>query len=437
MRHPIPCRTIKTLAAIGACGVAFSAGASAQIVIQSATTSFVDISTTGTSPGTATDDSELNITSTALMTAGFAGNELLPLANIRMGNNGAVLWNATTGDVGYINSTTFGTMAAANTAANGNGGAQAGVSFLCPLWDDNTPTSGQGANTQRWQVINGNLILEWINEDHFNATGTGTVTYEAIIYGGVTIASGQPLVDFVYQDTQYAAMQYQNDGGSATIGYKNWGTVANANDVEFGMGGGNNTITDPAFNDPTMRPKVAGYLAADNPSLPHSVTIRGVPPPPPPSKFCRGDGTGTACPCNNSGGSGSGCANNSNASGGSLDFSGTASVMNDTFVLTHSGAPNTAPLTFFQGTTQVNGGLGNAFGDGLICIGGTQVRIGGVTSAGGVASYPGAGNPSISVKGGVVAGNVRYYQVIYRDASSFCTTDTFNLSNGVAVTWLP
>jgi hypothetical protein len=438
MKQSLNSRMFKIVGAAAVAGMATSTSAFAQIVIVPSTTPFVDILATGTNVGAASDDSEINITSTQLSAAGFNGNELLPLAGIRVGNNGGVLWNAATGDVGYINSTTFPTMAGANTATMGNGGAQPGVSFLVPLWDDNVPSTGQGANAQRWQVIGGNLILEWTNEDHFNASGTGTVTYEAIIYGGVTIASGLPLVDFVYNDTLYAAMQYQNDGGSATIGYKNWGTVANANDVQYGTGGGNDTIGDPAFGGANMQPKVAGYLANENPNLPHSLTIKGNPPPPLPTKYCRGDGTGTACPCNNSGASGNGCANASDPNGAALDFSGVASVAADTFTLTNSGAPATAPVLFFQGTTQVNGGLGTPFGDGLVCAGGTQVRLGPKHSVAGVSSYPEAGDQPISVKGGVSAGDQRNYQAFYRDATpGFCTTDLFNFSNGVAVTWLP
>ena len=54
----------------------------------------------------------------------------------------------------------------------------------------------------------------------------------------------------------------------------NWNVNANANDVEFGTGGGSgNTTSDPAFGDASMRPKVAGYAAANNPQLPHAVSI--------------------------------------------------------------------------------------------------------------------------------------------------------------------
>jgi hypothetical protein len=156
-----------------------------------------------------------------------------------------------------------------------------------------------------------------------------------------------------------------------------------------------------------------------------------------PTKFCRGDGTAIDCPCLNSGATGRGCANSANANGASLDFSGTASVAADTFVLTSSGAPPTSPVLFFQGTTQVNSGFGTNFGDGLGCVGGSMIRLGTKTSAAGTASYP-SGSPSISVKGNCAAGDVRYYQAMYRDADDmFCTPDTFNTTNGVAVTWLP
>lgn len=269
------------------------ASASAQITVATSTTVFTDISATGTSPGTATDDSEHNVTAAQLTGAGFTGNELLGAVDIRIGNNGAVLWNATTGDVGYTNSTTFTTMTAQGPTSSqfGNGGNQAGVQFVCPLWDDNLPASGQGANTLDWQVIGGNLIIQWTNEDHFNAQGSGTIQYQMIVYGGVTIASGLPLVEYVYNDTLYFSPAYQNDGGSATIGYKNWGVLANANDIEYGIGGGTDSLGDPAHGGTNMQPKVGGWVAAADATLPHAIVIRGDTPPP--TVKCAGN-TGSA-----------------------------------------------------------------------------------------------------------------------------------------------
>jgi hypothetical protein len=250
--------------------------ANAQLKCIGTSVAFTDISTSGTSVGTVSDDSEHTITGAALTAAGFLGNGLLAGGvSIRVGNNGGVLWGnsatdtfASATEVGYINSTTMPSMAASNTAANGNGN---GIrQFLMPLWDDNTPGTGGGI---RWQVIGGDLYVQWTNEDHFNAAGTGTVTYQMVVRGGVSLASGASLVDFVYQDTFYAASQYQNDGGSATIGYKNWGLNALANDCEWGFGGGTDALSDPAFGGTNMQPKVGGWVANENALLTHSVSI--------------------------------------------------------------------------------------------------------------------------------------------------------------------
>lgn len=238
--------------------------ASAQLVIQPSTSTFVDISSTGTVLSTS-DDAEITITGAALTGAGFTGNGLIPNGvAVRVGNNGAVLIGTSGGDafgssneVGYINSTNFFGMAASNLATTGNGGSGP-RNMLAVLWDDNTPGSGGGL---RWQVVGGDLIIQWNNQDHFNASGTGTVTYQMIARGGVSLTSGQAIVEFLYLDTLYAANQYQNDGGSATIGYKNWTGLAGANDVQWGLGGGTDTIGDPAFGGTNMRPKVRGSAA--------------------------------------------------------------------------------------------------------------------------------------------------------------------------------
>ncbi len=253
-------------------GLLAIAGFANAISIQASAVAFTDISTTGTSVGTISDDSENTISGTTLSAAGFTGNSLVGFGNsIRVGNNGAILWGTSATDtftgadqVGWINSTTFGTMSATNVGANGNGnGAR---QMLAVLWDDTTPGTG---GTTRWQVIGGDLYVQWTNQDHFNAAGTGTVTFQAVIR-----ASGPRLIDYVYQDTFYAANAYQNDGGSATIGFKNWGVNALANDVEYGIGGGTNSLADPTFVSGTgMQPKVAGYASNANPNLTRSVSV--------------------------------------------------------------------------------------------------------------------------------------------------------------------
>ncbi|MBL8862324.1 MAG: PQQ-binding-like beta-propeller repeat protein [Planctomycetes bacterium] len=149
------------------------------------------------------------------------------------------------------------------------------------------------------------------------------------------------------------------------------------------------------------------------------------------SAFCFGDGSGTACPCGNSGASGRGCANSVSASGALLAASGGASLSNDTLILAGAGMPNSSAL-YFQGTTQVAA----PFGDGLRCAGGTVIRLGTRSNAGGASSYPLAGEAPVSVRGFVPsAGSQRTYQVWYRNAADFCTPSTFNLSNGLAIAW--
>jgi hypothetical protein len=150
-----------------------------------------------------------------------------------------------------------------------------------------------------------------------------------------------------------------------------------------------------------------------------------------PAAYCFG--TNANCPCANGGAAGNGCANSVNASGANLAATGSNSTSADSLVLTATGTPLHAPCLYFQGGSQVS----TAFGDGLQCAGGPTVRLGTKISSGGTSSYPGAGDQSVSVRGGVIAGSARNYQAIYRDAGSFCTTDTFNLTNGVSVVWAP
>jgi hypothetical protein len=153
--------------------------------------------------------------------------------------------------------------------------------------------------------------------------------------------------------------------------------------------------------------------------------------------FCFGDGTGTACPCANQvpPGTVAGCTS-SLGTGGTLLASGNASLSNDTIVLQGSGMPNSSAL-YFQGTNQQTAGAGVQFGDGKRCAGGAITRLRITTNVGGASQYPFGGNPSVSVKCLVTVPGIRTYQVWYRNAAAFCTPATFNLSNGLQLTWVP
>jgi hypothetical protein len=43
----------------------------------------------------------------------------------------------------------------------------------------------------------------------------------------------------------------------------------------------------------------------------------------------------------------------------------------------------------------------------------------------------------VSVRGLITTPGTRTYQVWYRNSAAFCTASTFNLTNGVEITWNP
>ncbi len=153
--------------------------------------------------------------------------------------------------------------------------------------------------------------------------------------------------------------------------------------------------------------------------------------------FCIGDGTGTPCPCANHSPMGhhEGCLN-SLGTGGFLRADGAPSVAHDSLSLQGVQMPNATAL-YLQGTLQAGAGLGTVLGDGLLCVDGALVRLGSSVNVFGASQYPASGQASVSVRGGASAGTSYAYQVWYRNAASFCTSSTFNLSNGVLVTWIP
>ena len=110
------------------------------------------------------------------------------------------------------------------------------------------------------------------------------------------------------------------------------------------------------------------------------------------------------------------------------------SLASDTLTLVGSGMANSSAL-YFQGTTRANGGLGTTFGDGLRCAAGSVVRLGTRTNSVGGSSFPSIFDLPL----GFVVGTpgTRTYQVWYRNAAAFCNAETFNLTNGVEVVWVP
>lgn len=165
--------------------------------------------------------------------------------------------------------------------------------------------------------------------------------------------------------------------------------------------------------------------------------------PAPSTSFCSGDGAAgtTACPCGNYGSFQHGCENSSYTSGGVVFADGTASVTADTITLYAARVRANVLTVFLQATAQVNGGLGIPAGDGIRCVGGTEILLGSHSaSAEGLASFGSGvpGDPQVSVKGRIPpAGTTRHYQGLYRDAAAFCSSSTFNYTNGMTIVWTP
>ena len=152
---------------------------------------------------------------------------------------------------------------------------------------------------------------------------------------------------------------------------------------------------------------------------------------PPITAYCFGDGTGGACPCGNHGLLGEGCAN-STSHGSHLSAVGEPSVGFDSLLLVAHHIPMGMSCLFFQGDTPVGGGV--PFGDGLRCIGPPFVRLEVGFELGTGAALT---QSPISIAGGVLPGQTKYYQCWYRDAGASPCGFEFNLSNGVSVVWGP
>ncbi len=152
--------------------------------------------------------------------------------------------------------------------------------------------------------------------------------------------------------------------------------------------------------------------------------------------YCFGDGSGSLCPCLANGSANEGCANSSGIGGATLGASGNPSIAGDTFQLQVLGVPGNKPGLILRGANQLNGGFGNPFGDGLLCVAGqtarSQVQV---TSAGATTFTNFQGQPFGQSSYGV--GVPTNYQLWYRDAANACSGAGFNFTNAWAVTWLP
>ncbi len=146
--------------------------------------------------------------------------------------------------------------------------------------------------------------------------------------------------------------------------------------------------------------------------------------------YCFGDGTGDPCPCGNTGGTGEGCANSTGV-GGLLVGHGSLSVLADDLGFDGSGLLPGQGALLFVANNQLSGLY---FGDGLRCAGGALIRLGvKVPNGSGDATW----GPGLGVKGGWAAGDVRNFQLWYRDPVGSPCSNEFNTTNAINVTFAP
>lgn len=160
--------------------------------------------------------------------------------------------------------------------------------------------------------------------------------------------------------------------------------------------------------------------------------------------LCYGDGSGTACPCANFSaiGDNEGCLHSGGTGARLQGYSGSTttnpSISNDRLVLHLLRAPAVTPCVIFQGTATVSGGAGVVFGEGLLCVGGSTVRLITRFTCIGQLGCPEPGDPSVTILGGVGAPGTRYYQAWFRTGPPICAlAQQFSLSNAVQVSWVP
>ena len=100
--------------------------------------------------------------------------------------------------------------------------------------------------------------------------------------------------------------------------------------------------------------------------------------------------------------------------------------------LTGVGLDPGKPGLYFQGNNRVAGGAGVHFGDGLRCAGGAVIRL-----QVRMANDKGESQTTVSIaeKGMVQPGDVKRYQLWYRNPDTTVCGSGFNLSNGYELTW--
>jgi hypothetical protein len=163
------------------------------IYLDSRTTSGVGYSWIDATDGTRLnlgDDEETNVPMPFPFT--FYG---IPITNLRVGNNGAILMNVATGELDYSNVD----LASVTTP------------MIAPFWDDLDSDTGFLSYKTVGQSPNRRFVIEWHNRPRYQNIGNST--FEVILYEGSNNLKLQ------YQDVVFGDSRYDN-GRDATVGIR-------------------------------------------------------------------------------------------------------------------------------------------------------------------------------------------------------------------------
>ena len=311
------------------------------------------------------------------------------------GSGGGAIWMGNGGNTRIVNCSVIGNSSPnqQNAGLRVQGGSPTVVSSI--FYDNAGPGGSQNAANQIGGTTN---VTYCIVEGGFAGVGNSGADPQLVGGGDFTPGAGSPALD--------AGNNAQVPAG-----------------IVLDLGGNPRFVDDPAADTGNGSAPLVDIGAIER----QGSTSVGTP-------YCFGDGTGAACPCNNTGAAGAGCANGSFATGSTLSASGTPSVANDSLVLSAVGTTPSSPGIFFQGDLQVNGGLGTPFGDGLRCAGNPVMRTPAVFAD---ASGNATSTVALASTLGINAGQTKRYQWWYRDAALSLCGNGFNVSNGLEVVWQP
>lgn len=122
--------------------------------------------------------------------------------DIRVSNNGSILFGTTSGEVSWQNT------ALSNTSS---------TNLIAAFWDDLDATDGNVYYGTRGTVPHRRFIVTWYNRPHWSTEDDpGTVTLQAIFYETTNN------IKFQYQDVEFGVPEWDN-GNSATVGIKGTG----------------------------------------------------------------------------------------------------------------------------------------------------------------------------------------------------------------------